>query len=44
MAGFEDFFRWLNDHYAINFSFFYDSFDRNRLLLGILTTIELSCL
>jgi polar amino acid transport system permease protein len=44
MAGFEDFFRWLNDHYGINFSFFYDSFDRDRLLLGIWTTIELSCL
>jgi polar amino acid transport system permease protein len=44
MAGFEDFFRWLNDHHGINFSFFYDSFDRDRLLLGIWTTIELSCL
>jgi polar amino acid transport system permease protein len=44
MAGFEDFFRWLNDHYGINFSFFYDSFDRDRLLLGIWTTVELSCL
>jgi polar amino acid transport system permease protein len=44
MAGFEDYFRWLNDHYGINFSFFYDSFDRDRLLLGIWTTVELSCL
>ena len=44
MAGFEDFFRWLNDDYGINFSFFYDSFDRDRLLLGIWTTVELSCL
>ena len=44
MAGFEDYFRWLNDHYGINFSFFYDSFDRNRLILGLWTTVELSCL
>jgi len=44
MAGFEDFFRRLNDQHGINFSFFYDSFDRGRLILGVWTTVELCCL
>jgi polar amino acid transport system permease protein len=44
MAGFEEFFRRLNDQHSVNFSFFYDSFDRGRLILGVWTTVELSCL
>lgn len=35
-------FRWLNDAHGINFTIFYDPFDRHRFAMGILTTIELS--
>jgi polar amino acid transport system permease protein len=37
-----DYFRWLNDAHGINFSIFYDSFDGQRFLKGLETTVELS--
>lgn len=39
-----EYFRWLNDSYGINFSIFYDAFDRRRFLQGLWTTIALSVL
>jgi polar amino acid transport system permease protein len=42
MSGIADWFRWLNSAYGINLSIFYDSFDGNRFLLGLKTTIWLS--
>jgi polar amino acid transport system permease protein len=44
MQAIADFFRWLNDAYGVNFSIFYDSFDRSRFLEGIWTSIELSAI
>lgn len=37
-----EFFRWLADAHGINFSIFYDAFDRQRFLRGLWTTIWLS--
>jgi polar amino acid transport system permease protein len=37
-----EFFRWLNDAYGLNFSIFYDPYDRDRFLLGLWTTLYLS--
>jgi polar amino acid transport system permease protein len=37
-----DFFRWLNDAHGLNFSIFYDAYDRDRFLLGLWTTLYLS--
>lgn len=37
-----DVFRWLNGRYGLNFSPFTDTFDAQRFLLGLRTTIELS--
>ncbi len=34
-----DFFQWLNDTHGLNFSIFYDPFDRSRFLQGLWTTI-----
>jgi polar amino acid transport system permease protein len=42
MTGLAEFFRWLNDAHGINFSVFYDPFDRDRFLLGLWTTLYLS--
>jgi polar amino acid transport system permease protein len=42
MEAFFDWFRWLYDETGINLTFFYDSFDRARLVKGFLTTIWLS--
>jgi polar amino acid transport system permease protein len=42
VSGVEDFFRALNDAHGLNFSPFYDAFDRTRLLHGLWTTIWLS--
>lgn len=42
MAGVAEFFRWLNDAYGLNFSIFYDAYDRDRFLLGLWTTLYLS--
>ena len=42
MDAVAEFFRWLADAHKINYSIFYDSFDRKRYLLGLLTTIYLS--
>ena len=36
------FFSWLNDAHGINFSIFYDPFDRDRFLAGLWTTVMLS--
>lgn len=36
------FFSWLNDAHGINFSIFYDPFDRDRFLAGLWTTVALS--
>jgi polar amino acid transport system permease protein len=33
------FFTWLNDAYGLNFSIFYDAFDRSRFLTGLWTTV-----
>jgi polar amino acid transport system permease protein len=33
------FFQWLNDAHGLNFSVFYDAFDRSRFLTGLWTTI-----
>ncbi|HVL72192.1 MAG TPA: amino acid ABC transporter permease [Beijerinckiaceae bacterium] len=37
-----DFFRWLYEAHGLNFSIFYDDFDRSRFLRGLWTTIYLS--
>ncbi|CAN5554989.1 ABC transporter permease subunit [soil metagenome] len=37
-----DFFHWLNEAHSINFSIFYDAYDRGRFLRGMWTTLELS--
>ncbi|MCK1493565.1 amino acid ABC transporter permease [Bradyrhizobium sp. 180] len=37
-----DWFRWLNDAYGINLTIFYDPFDRQRFLYGVVTTVLLS--
>src|SRR5690242_212506 len=37
-----DFFRWLADAHRVNYSIFYDVYDRKRFLLGLQTTIYLS--
>jgi polar amino acid transport system permease protein len=37
-----EFFRWLNDAHGLNFSIFYDAYDRDRFLLGLWTTLYLS--
>jgi polar amino acid transport system permease protein len=37
-----DWFRWLNDAHGVNLTIFYDSFDRQRFLKGICTTVLLS--
>lgn len=42
MQAIADWFRWLNSAYGINFSIFYDSFDAQRFLTGLKTTIWLS--
>ena len=42
MSGVAEFFRWLNDAHGINFSIFYDPFDRDRFLLGLWTTLYLA--
>ena len=42
MAGVAEFFRWLNDAHGLNFSIFYDAYDRERFLLGLWTTIYIS--
>jgi polar amino acid transport system permease protein len=39
-----DWFRWLNDAHGVNLTIFYDSFDRQRFLRGIGTTVLLSTL
>jgi polar amino acid transport system permease protein len=44
MNSFLDWFRWLNDSYGINFVYFYDAFERARLLGGMETTLELSAI
>ena len=44
MEAIADFFRWLSDAHGINFSIFYDSFDRGRFVHGIWTTIGLSAI
>jgi polar amino acid transport system permease protein len=36
-----EFFRWLADTHGINFSLFYDSYDGNRFLVGLTTTVYL---
>ena len=42
MSGVAEFFRWLNDAHGINLSIFYDSFDRDRFLVGLWTTLYLA--
>ena len=42
MDAVAEFFRWLADAHKINYSIFYDAFDRKRFLLGLQTTIYLS--
>ena len=42
MNSFFEWFRWLNDAHGINFVFFYDKFERDHLLRGMATTLELS--
>jgi polar amino acid transport system permease protein len=42
MASVAEFFRWLNEAHGINFSVFYDPYDRDRFLLGLWTTFYLS--
>ncbi len=42
MDAVAEFFRWLADAHKINYSIFYDAFDRKRFLLGLETTIYLS--
>ena len=42
MTAVAEWFRWLDQHYGINLTIFYDGFDRRRFLLGLATTIELS--
>ena len=37
-----EFFRWLNDAHGLNFSIFYDAYDRDRFLLGLWTTLYIS--
>src|SRR5919205_3287402 len=37
-----EFFRWLNDAHGLNFSVFYDAYDRDRFFLGLWTTLYLS--
>jgi polar amino acid transport system permease protein len=37
-----DFFQWLYDAYGLNFSIFYDAFDRSRFITGLWTTIKIS--
>ncbi len=44
MQGIETFFEWLNTAHGINLTIGYDSYDRDRFLAGIWTTIELSVL
>lgn len=44
MTAVAEWFRWLDAHYGINLSIFYDGYDRSRFLLGLVTTIELSLL
>lgn len=44
MQGIEAFFEWLNTAHGINLTIGYDSYDRDRFLEGIWTTIELSSL
>jgi polar amino acid transport system permease protein len=44
MEAITEFFRWLSDAHGINFSIFYDSFDRSRFLQGLWTTIGLSAI
>jgi polar amino acid transport system permease protein len=42
MNAVAEFFRWLAEAHGINFSVFYDSFDQQRLLQGLRTTLGLS--
>jgi polar amino acid transport system permease protein len=42
MEAFFEWFRWLYDETGVNLTFFYDSFDRARLVKGFFTTIWLS--
>ena len=42
MTGVAEFFRWLNDAHGLNFSIFYDAYDRDRFLVGLWTTLYLS--
>src|SRR5690349_13468384 len=42
MDAVAEFFRWLADAHKINYSIFYDAFDRKRFLLGLQTTVYLS--
>jgi polar amino acid transport system permease protein len=42
MDAVAEFFRWLADAHKINYSIFYESYDRKRFLLGLQTTIYLS--
>lgn len=42
MAAIAEFFRWLNDAHGLNFSIFYDAYDRDRFLLGLWTTLYIS--
>ena len=42
MEAFFEWFRWLYDETGINLTFFYDSFDRERFLGGLWTTVYLS--
>jgi polar amino acid transport system permease protein len=42
VSGIGDWFHWLDQTYGINLSIFYDSYDRGRFLVGVVTTLELS--
>jgi polar amino acid transport system permease protein len=42
MQTFYDWFRWLYDSTGINLSYFYDDFDRARMLWGLWLTLELA--
>jgi polar amino acid transport system permease protein len=42
MQGVWDWFRWLYDEHGINFSVFYDPFDRSSVLGGLMTTLKLA--
>jgi polar amino acid transport system permease protein len=44
MQGVEAFFEWLNTAHGINLTIGYDSYDRDRFIEGIWTTIKLSIL